>query len=62
MQPSEEEERKAQRRAQEEALQQQQQQLRVPLIDSQGRAYGTGKRKCSIARVWIKWVPWIGQP
>nr|GFC26867.1 28S ribosomal protein S9, mitochondrial [Tanacetum cinerariifolium] len=23
-------------------------------VDSQGRAYGTGKRKCSIARVWIE--------
>ncbi|KAI3793370.1 hypothetical protein L1987_35989 [Smallanthus sonchifolius] len=27
---------------------------RVRQVDSQGRAYGTGKRKCSIARVWIE--------
>nr|GEU96553.1 30S ribosomal protein S9, mitochondrial [Tanacetum cinerariifolium] len=26
----------------------------VRQVDSQGRAYGTGKRKCSIARVWIE--------
>jgi small subunit ribosomal protein S9 len=27
---------------------------REPVIDSQGRAYATGKRKNAIARVWIK--------
>ncbi|KAL1806252.1 hypothetical protein ACET3Z_029320 [Daucus carota] len=27
---------------------------RVRQVDSKGRAYGTGKRKCSIARVWIE--------
>ncbi|KAI3718466.1 hypothetical protein L6452_19338 [Arctium lappa] len=27
---------------------------RVRQVDSQGRAYGTGKRKCSIARVWVE--------
>lgn len=27
---------------------------RVRQVDSQGKAYGTGKRKCSIARVWIE--------
>ncbi|XP_047068343.1 30S ribosomal protein S9, mitochondrial-like [Lolium rigidum] len=27
---------------------------RVRQVDEQGRAYGTGKRKCSIARVWIQ--------
>ena len=27
---------------------------RVQKLDSKGRAYGTGKRKTSIARVWIK--------
>jgi small subunit ribosomal protein S9 len=27
---------------------------RVRQVDEKGRAYGTGKRKCSIARVWIK--------
>ncbi|KZV41030.1 hypothetical protein F511_14006 [Dorcoceras hygrometricum] len=26
---------------------------RVQQVDAKGRAYGTGKRKCSIARVWI---------
>ncbi|KAL0400725.1 UNVERIFIED_CONTAM: 30S ribosomal protein S9, mitochondrial [Sesamum latifolium] len=26
---------------------------RVRQVDEKGRAYGTGKRKCSIARVWI---------
>ena len=53
LQPTEEEEQRAQRRAREQALQEQQS-LRVPVIDGQGRAYGTGKRKCSVARVWIK--------
>jgi small subunit ribosomal protein S9 len=28
--------------------------LHEPVIDKLGRAYGTGKRKTSIARVWIK--------
>ena len=27
---------------------------RVRKVDDKGRAYGTGKRKCSIARVWIQ--------
>jgi small subunit ribosomal protein S9 len=27
---------------------------RVRQVDEKGRAYGTGKRKCSIARVWIQ--------
>nr|AKM76758.1 ribosomal protein S5 domain 2-like superfamily protein [Monsonia emarginata] len=26
---------------------------RVRLVDEKGRAYGTGRRKCSIARVWV---------
>lgn len=29
-------------------------QPREPKLDSQGRAYGTGRRKDSVARVWIK--------
>ncbi|KAG8390334.1 hypothetical protein BUALT_Bualt01G0072800 [Buddleja alternifolia] len=29
-------------------------QARVRQVDEKGRAYGTGKRKCSIARVWIQ--------
>jgi small subunit ribosomal protein S9 len=28
--------------------------LHEPVIDKFGRSYGTGKRKCAIARVWIK--------
>jgi small subunit ribosomal protein S9 len=28
--------------------------LRQPKLDSTGRAYGTGRRKTSVARVWIK--------
>ena len=28
--------------------------LHEPIVDKLGRSYGTGKRKCSIARVWIK--------
>lgn len=28
--------------------------VRIPKIDAQGRAYGTGRRKNAIARVWIK--------
>lgn len=27
---------------------------RVKQVDEKGRAYGTGKRKCSIARVWVQ--------
>lgn len=27
---------------------------RVRQVDEKGRAYGTGRRKCSIARVWIQ--------
>lgn len=27
---------------------------RVRVVDEKGRAYGTGRRKCSIARVWIQ--------
>lgn len=27
---------------------------RVRQVDNQGRAYGTGRRKCSVARVWIQ--------
>ncbi|CAN6461627.1 unnamed protein product [Victoria cruziana] len=26
----------------------------VRKVDEKGRAYGTGKRKCSVARVWIQ--------
>ncbi|KAK6916052.1 Ribosomal protein S9 [Dillenia turbinata] len=27
---------------------------RVRLVDEKGRAYGTGRRKCSVARVWVQ--------
>ncbi|AHX11724.1 ribosomal S9/S16 family protein [Neorickettsia helminthoeca str. Oregon] len=27
---------------------------RLPVVDRQGRAYGTGRRKTAVARVWIK--------
>ena len=54
VQVSEKDEARAQRRARELALQEEAQRKRVPLIDDQGRAYGTGKRKCSVARVWIR--------
>ena len=56
MQASERDTRRAERRAKELALQEQYQRARVPLVDSLGRAYGTGKRKCSVARVWIRWA------
>eukprot|EP01084_Bolivina_argentea_P204540 349319_1 len=26
----------------------------VPILDPQGRAYGTGRRKCAVARIWLK--------
>ncbi|KAK9830502.1 hypothetical protein WJX72_012108 [[Myrmecia] bisecta] len=48
------EEEKAQRRAREQALQEQVTSSRVITRDEFGRAYATGKRKCSIARVWVK--------
>jgi hypothetical protein len=28
--------------------------VRVPIIDEFGRSYGTGRRKTSVARVWVK--------
>lgn len=37
-----------------EALLPQEEKVRTPLVDSLGRAYGTGRRKNSVARVWIK--------
>lgn len=30
------------------------QEARKPVVDKQGRAYGTGRRKDAIARVWVK--------
>lgn len=54
--PSLEEAEKARRRADEQAQQEAQRHSRVRTVDASGRAYGTGKRKCSVARVWI----WTG--
>lgn len=51
--PTGEEEATAARRGLEKAKQEAQQMLRVRQVDDLGRAYGTGRRKCSIARVWI---------
>jgi hypothetical protein len=28
--------------------------IKVPMRDDQGRAYGTGRRKTAVARVWVK--------
>ena len=39
--------RDVERAAEEEAV------VRVPIRDSAGRSYGTGKRKCAVARVWL---------
>ena len=47
------EEIKEQRRVIETALQQEYAARRVHTVDEQGRAYATGKRKTSVARVWI---------
>lgn len=47
------------RRAREEALKQEFAAKRVRVVDELGRSYATGKRKCSIARVWV--MPGTGQ-
>ena len=49
----EEAEERAARRASEQALQKEIAASRVRKVDSQGRAYATGKRKAAIARVWL---------
>lgn len=36
------------------ALEPQEEQVRTRVVDSLGRSYGTGRRKNSVARVWIK--------
>ncbi|KAK9813490.1 hypothetical protein WJX73_002060 [Symbiochloris irregularis] len=48
---------RAARHAKEMAIQQEHAAKLVQKIDERGRAYGTGKRKASVARVWI----WEGQ-
>lgn len=53
MQTSPREDLKQQRRAIEAALQEEYAARRVRVVDHLGRAYATGKRKTSIARVWI---------
>jgi len=37
-----------------QATETQTQEPRKPVLDAQGRAYGTGRRKDAVARVWIK--------
>jgi small subunit ribosomal protein S9 len=49
----EEAEERAARRESEEAMQKEIAESRVRKVDSQGRAYATGKRKTAIARVWL---------
>lgn len=49
----EEAEERAARRSSEEAMQKEIADSRVRKVDSQGRAYATGKRKAAIARVWL---------
>ena len=49
----EEEQAKAERRAHEAAIQEEHRSRLVRTVDALGRAYGTGKRKCSVARVWL---------
>ncbi|XP_077214544.1 ribosomal protein S5 domain 2-like superfamily protein [Tasmannia lanceolata] len=46
-------ERKSTRAEMERKKQEEIAKARVRQVDEQGRAYGTGRRKCSIARVWI---------
>nr|AKM76756.1 ribosomal protein S5 domain 2-like superfamily protein [Geranium phaeum] len=45
--------RKSPRYAMEQQKQEDLAKSRVRLVDDKGRAYGTGRRKCSIARVWV---------
>nr|AKM76754.1 ribosomal protein S5 domain 2-like superfamily protein [Geranium incanum] len=45
--------RKSPRYAMEQQKQEDLAKSRVRLVDENGRAYGTGRRKCSIARVWV---------
>ena len=48
---------KAGRRQREEALQEETAKARVRIVDDQGRAHGVGKRKTSVARVWLREGP-----
>ncbi len=48
---------KAGRREREKAMQEETARARVVKIDDQGRAHGVGKRKTSVARVWIREGP-----
>ncbi len=45
---------RAKRRAHEEELQASFAARRVRMVDALGRAYATGKKKTSIARVWLR--------
>lgn len=49
-----EQEKKAKRREAERRKQEETKRSRVKQVDALGRAYATGKRKASIARVWLK--------
>lgn len=46
--------RKSTRAEMERLKQEEQAKARVRQVDNKGRAYGTGRRKCSIARVWVQ--------
>lgn len=52
-----EEEERAQRRHREEALQEQAAMLRTRKVDGSGRSHAVGKRKTSVARVWLREGP-----
>lgn len=52
-----EEEERAQRRQREEALQEQAAMLRTQKVDDSGRSHAVGKRKTSVARVWLRQGP-----
>ena len=52
--PTGEADERALRRALEAAQQAEAAARRVRLVDAQGRAYGTGRRKAAVARVWVR--------
>lgn len=57
MQPDRAEQAKAARREHELRLQEEMARQRVRMLDAFGRVYATGKRKTSVARVWL----WRGE-
>ncbi|KAG6551505.1 hypothetical protein Mapa_006928 [Marchantia paleacea] len=54
LEQDDEKEKKAKRRELEKQKQMELQSMRVKTVDEYGRAYATGRRKASIARVWLK--------